>query len=487
MSPQVSRILRRADTLLWRGRPNECLRLLTAHLKKHPRDAKLWICRGIARSNLDQHAEALRDLDRALALAPRSVYVQANRVRFHIRAGRLKLADRLLKALLRRHPGNAYLICQRGDFLEARGQRRRALREFGRAARLDPKCPHAWLGLAEGYERNEDWKRAIAAWRRAVRLEPGYAYAWHGLDLALDHAYRRKRTPAALRERRRAYRRAEELYAAGENPEDALLSLWRLHRLPAARRLGRRAVRRDPGNARLWNLLGLVDWLTPKRSTLHALSQAIRLDPGNAVYYSDRASHFINGVETREAIAKAIPDLEESLRLDPSGVEQTVSDYVESLLKVERFKEAVRFLSGKRRRAGGGRDDELLAAALYQVKWYRLSAAAWRRALATGIRQASACLGLAKCLVLLGRRRDASRYMARAERLEPEALDWLELEKLHRFMGDPESAKRARSRALKLQPGVLRQESRWFNGLPVLPTRTWAQHQAWLEARGLVL
>jgi tetratricopeptide (TPR) repeat protein len=120
-----------------------------------PNDATKQQRAGRAHMILDQNAEAVAAMERALALEPENV-----RYAFWV--------------------GAAWLAVDVDKSLAA----------FERAIKLDPEDDDAWFGLGRARDKKEDLAGALAAFRKAVELNPSYTDAHYHAAGVLDRLLR---------------------------------------------------------------------------------------------------------------------------------------------------------------------------------------------------------------------------------------------------------------------------------------------------------
>jgi len=112
-----------------------------------PRKRAEWFAqRAWHRDGLDQHAEAVADYGKAIALVP-------DKADYH-----------LWRSTARRKSGDA----------------KAALVDVERALALDPKWAYAWMIKAFAHERMDDWSKAVDAYGEAISIAPGEADYYDG-------------------------------------------------------------------------------------------------------------------------------------------------------------------------------------------------------------------------------------------------------------------------------------------------------------------
>jgi tetratricopeptide (TPR) repeat protein len=140
----------RGELLLIKGRYAEAGRAFDAFLEKGGLpSAAIYRQRGLVRSKLDRHAEAIDDFSRALDIKPEA----RERAPLHLARGQEYLAVNALQPALR-------------DFQEALG--------------LEPKNADASLGCAFVHVRLGDTAKGVADAEEVVKGDPKDSRLWHG-------------------------------------------------------------------------------------------------------------------------------------------------------------------------------------------------------------------------------------------------------------------------------------------------------------------
>lgn len=146
-----------------------------------------------------RHAEALRQLERAVALRPESTKARHN-LGVELRAlGRLAESETRLRETLHLDPAYAAAWNNLGVTLAALGRTVEARAALERAAALDAQLADAAYNLGTLDARAGDIESAIAAFDRALALEPRHAAARYNLAAALHLAGRHDEARRALR------------------------------------------------------------------------------------------------------------------------------------------------------------------------------------------------------------------------------------------------------------------------------------------------
>ena len=129
-----------------------------------PDDAALVLDRALALGAMERYAEALEDLDRAVALDPSRVDAWVLRGAAKRQLGRVAEAERDVAQALSLAPDNAEALLERAALRRARGDVRGARADWERAARLAPDAATAELA-----RRNLELNPAAPAPQRRQR------------------------------------------------------------------------------------------------------------------------------------------------------------------------------------------------------------------------------------------------------------------------------------------------------------------------------
>jgi protein O-GlcNAc transferase len=108
--------------------------------------------------------------------------------RVAILLGQPENAIALLDKVLAAFPKSAEAVNYRGVALEALGELDRAVKEYKRAAKLDPKLAVARFNLGRAYGLQKRWKEAVKELRTAVRQDPGVAAYHYSLGIACQES-----------------------------------------------------------------------------------------------------------------------------------------------------------------------------------------------------------------------------------------------------------------------------------------------------------
>ena len=127
------------------GEPDRAFAAATMALTLSPDDPALALDRALALGSMDRYAEALQDLDRAVALDPSRAEAWALRGAAKRQLGRAGDAERDIERALSLAPDNAEALLERGALRRVKGDVRGARADWERAARLAPDSAAAEL------------------------------------------------------------------------------------------------------------------------------------------------------------------------------------------------------------------------------------------------------------------------------------------------------------------------------------------------------
>lgn len=137
-----------------------------------PSYAEAWAFLGEARQQLQQ--DGFEDLERAAALSPDSVVVQALFSVYFRRQGKPELAVEFLEKIIEHEPDQAIWQLEMGNTLAESGDLMAAQTYFIKAAELEPDTPLYWMELARFSVVHGADVRGVAlpAARQALQLAP---------------------------------------------------------------------------------------------------------------------------------------------------------------------------------------------------------------------------------------------------------------------------------------------------------------------------
>lgn len=159
-----------------------CTRVITTLPKGDPWLAEAYYQRGYKQSTLGKNAEALSDLDQAIASS--SSVAGALNLKGVILIGQNKLdeADAALNLARKQNPTWALPIANAADVQRLRNQLDPALATVNEAIKLDSKLPYAYLVRSRIHLAAKRWNDVVSDASNAIGLMPtlGEAYALRG-------------------------------------------------------------------------------------------------------------------------------------------------------------------------------------------------------------------------------------------------------------------------------------------------------------------
>ncbi|HEY4203599.1 MAG TPA: tetratricopeptide repeat protein [Xanthobacteraceae bacterium] len=176
------------------GAFDEAIRYFTKALEADPQDAYALLFRCDTYTRTRRYAEALKDADALVAIAPDAINRQGyldgdgNRLDFHIIAlekraelyealGQSDKAEQDLAAAVSYKPSAASLAA-RGKYLAyKRGREQEALVDLQKAAELGSDDSRAFYAEGMAYLHFRQPEKALDAFDKAVKLDPEFAYA----------------------------------------------------------------------------------------------------------------------------------------------------------------------------------------------------------------------------------------------------------------------------------------------------------------------
>jgi tetratricopeptide (TPR) repeat protein len=263
---------------------------------------------GVLHDQQGQHARAVEEIGRAVALRPGVPAFHANLAEAYRSLGQFDRAAGCCRTALRLWPDYPEAHCNLGLALQGLGRHAEAVAEFRAALRLRPDFAVAHNNLGISLREQGGLEDALGHFGRAVELAPDYPPARTNLGQCL---LERGRPEEALPHCQEAVRLQPDLAPAHHNLGNALRALGRL---VDARSAYLEATRLDPNLAISHAHLGLVLQQDGQLGdALVWLKQAVELGPGNADFWE-----FLADLHTElEEFAEAIPCWERALALEP--------------------------------------------------------------------------------------------------------------------------------------------------------------------------
>ncbi len=294
---------------------------------------------GVLHNQQGQHARAVEEIGRAVALRPSVPAFHANLAEAYRSLGQFDRAAGCCRTALRLWADFPEARCNLGLALQGLGRHAEAAEQFQRALRLRPDLAAAHNNLGITLRELGRFEDALEHFRRAVELEPDYPLARTNLgQFLLD----RGQPEEALPHCREAVRLQPGLAPAHHNLGNALRALGRL---VDARSAYLEAVRLDANLAISHAHLGLVLQQDGQLDdALVWLRQAVEMEPGNPDFREYLADLYME----REEFAESIPCWEHVLVLEPkrpsahSGLGWALHEEGRSAESAQHYREALR-------------------------------------------------------------------------------------------------------------------------------------------------
>ncbi|MBK1987338.1 tetratricopeptide repeat protein [Sphaerospermopsis aphanizomenoides BCCUSP55] len=331
---------------------------LTQAIQLDPQNADYYQARGYAYVFFDKPQEAIADLTQAIQLDPQNAdYYQARgRTYYFFDKPQEAMAD--LNQGIQLDPKNA-------DHYEARGyaysrlkKYQEAITDLTKAIQLDPKNAKYYHIRGLQYGGLEDYKKAIEDLTEAIRLDPkGFSYyASRGFIYLGLKDYKQAisdLTEAIGRDpKNRPYTMAGFRYSEFKDNKIALSSYNRMLGLVYLSRADAyveikeykqaindytQAIKLDPKNASYYSFRGNAYLkLKEYKQAIDDYTQAIKLEPKNARYYVGRSQAYIQLKEYKQAI----DDYTQAIKLDPkNAIYYALRGY--PYFKLKEYKQAI--------------------------------------------------------------------------------------------------------------------------------------------------
>ena len=229
---EIANLIERGDFAAAERRAQNALQSATPH-------AEIWRLLAIAQLKSNKADAAMRALQQARRLDPRSLEVLCNLASVEMLCGKMDDAERTLRQALALAPDHAGALNGLGRLRHHLGDHDGAAACFERCLRTYPELVDSWLALTNTRLAQFQWSIAEAHGRRALSLSPGSADAWYLLGLLFE---RQGRLADALQ----PYRNSMQIH---------------------------------PRAATAHNLGLVLDQLGEWQSAAHAMEQALQLQP----------------------------------------------------------------------------------------------------------------------------------------------------------------------------------------------------------------
>jgi tetratricopeptide (TPR) repeat protein len=272
-----------------------------------PRSAKDYLDRGTARYSAGDLDGAIADFDRAIEINSGRIASRGKSSRaqnFAADVGPIGGNGILVVDLF-----NALAYYDRGAAWYSKGDLERAIADFDKAIRIDPRYTDAYIRRGRAWHARGDLDRAIADCDRAIRIDPRSALAYNNRGIARED---KGDVPGAIADFDTAIQLDNGLYEAYINRSTARCVIGDIKGAITDLDV---AIAIDPRNAAAYNNRASA------RRTAGDLAgaiadhdRAVLLDPGNALAYMNRGMTRLRLGKINEAQA----DFQRALLLNPA-------------------------------------------------------------------------------------------------------------------------------------------------------------------------
>jgi tetratricopeptide (TPR) repeat protein len=264
--------------------------------------------RGNVRRLAGYYDKAIRDLDLAISLYPRSVDAYYSRGITHVDMGQYDEGIKDCTTALALDPECAYAYANRGAAYSGKGENDKALADCNRAIALDPEIAGVYGNRGNIYKNKGDLARALEDYERAIMLDNELAPVYYNrANLFLDNGSPERaiqdynmalqinsRMAVAYFERGKAYTNIREIGKAIDS-------------------FGK-AIEINPKHYEAYYNRGILHAMTGNLSdAIMDCDRAISLAPQSGAAYFMRAMAY--GLKKDKK--NALRDLEQALKLDP--------------------------------------------------------------------------------------------------------------------------------------------------------------------------
>jgi tetratricopeptide (TPR) repeat protein len=164
--------LARANALHRLGQTDLAILDITRVISKHAFSDVTYRFRAELYFSRERYADALEDLDRAVALSPDNVRLRDRRAVCLGKLGRYEEARKELSAILEIEPDFALAWVHRGAVQAWLGLWRLALEDFDHAIKIDPDTPHAYFNRGRCYFEWHRWDQALKDLSKSIEQRP---------------------------------------------------------------------------------------------------------------------------------------------------------------------------------------------------------------------------------------------------------------------------------------------------------------------------
>jgi invasion protein IalB/Flp pilus assembly protein TadD len=165
----------------------EAIAACTRMLAVNPKNAVVFVVRGVAYFRKGDYDDAISDYERAIRLDAKLAIAYSNRGDAYNHKGDYDHAISDYEQAIRLDPKLAIAYNNRGDAYNHKGDYDDAISDYERAIRLDPKLAVAYHNRGDAYRHKGDYDRAIFDYDEAIRLDPKLAIAYNNRRDAYHH------------------------------------------------------------------------------------------------------------------------------------------------------------------------------------------------------------------------------------------------------------------------------------------------------------
>lgn len=194
------------------------LAIWDANIRDWSLSDRAYLTRGTVYWTQGRYDDAIKDYDRSIALAPRSVKAYIGRGNAHADRHRYDKALNDYDQAISLNPRAADAYNGRGTALVDQGQLDLAIRDYSRAIELEPEFAEAYFNRAVARDAKGAIDAAIEDYDKVIRLQPDQAQAYARRGRARNH---KGEIDAAIRDLDRAIALRPDLAEAYSNRGDA--------------------------------------------------------------------------------------------------------------------------------------------------------------------------------------------------------------------------------------------------------------------------
>ncbi len=325
----------RGSSLSSLNRVSETIEAYTQAIKIYPDFKFSYNSRGLSYMNLQKYQQAIDDFTQAIQLDPKNAdYYQSRGLAYSLFNKHQQAIDDFTQAI-QFDPKNADYYESRGHAYSGLKNYQEAITDFTKAIQLDPKNAQYYNARGLQYGSLEDYKKAIEDITEAIRLDDKSVlyYAFRGIAYLglkeykqaisdLTETIRRdpKNAPYTVRGLRYSEFKDNKIFISSYNKQISLVyvtrgnTYFKLKEYKQAIDDYTQAIKLDPKNAIYYNARGTTySQLKDYKQAIDDYSQAIKIDPKDAFYYGSRGFTYFQLKDYKQAI----DDYSQAIKLDP--------------------------------------------------------------------------------------------------------------------------------------------------------------------------